>query len=74
LEEGLLIAYNHLNRILKNTKECLVFAPGRWDKLEKVGCTQKDVFNILLNHSRQIRYLGQDNDKGYNREIYSIYK
>lgn len=74
LEERLSTAYKYLNRILQVTNERLIFAPGRWDKLEKLGCTQKDIFDILVKNSHQIRYLGHDSDKGYKREIYSIYK
>jgi hypothetical protein len=74
LESGLDVAYEHLKRILQSTTERIIFAPGRWDKLEKLGCTQRDIFNILVKNSRQIKYLGHDFDKGYRREIYSIYK
>lgn len=74
LENGLNEANKQLQRILNCTNERLIFAPGRWDKLEKLGCTQKDLFEMLVKNSRQIKYLGHDFDKGYRREIYSIYK
>lgn len=74
LEKGLDVAYKQLQRILDCTNERLIFAPGRWDKLEKLGCTQKDLYEMLVKNSRQIKYLGHDFDKGYHREIYSIYK
>ena len=74
LENGLNEANKQLQRILDCTNERLIFAPGRWDKLEKLGCTQKDLFEMLVKNSRQIKYLGHDLDRGYHREIYSIYK
>jgi len=73
LEKGVETAYWHLQSIINNTNERLIFAPGRWDKLEKAGCSQKHLFNILQKRAKQIRYLGKDTDDGYGREIYSIY-
>lgn len=72
LEEGLDAAYEQLNGIIDHTSEVLIFSPGRWDKLEAKGCTQKYVYSLLRKKARQIRYLGKDNDKGYYREMYAI--
>ncbi len=73
LEKGKSVGLKQLEYIISRTKERLIFSPGRWDKLYNAGCTQKDVFDVIEKRARQIRYLGKDSDKGYGREIYSIY-
>lgn len=73
LEKGISIAYDHLRSIVDKTEECLLFSPGRWDKMESAGCPQKDVFDILKAKAKKIRFLGKDNDPGYQRELYAIY-
>jgi len=72
LEKGLNAGWEQLNLVLERTSDRMIFAPGRWDKLVKAGCCQRDVFDRLLKHSRQIRFLGKDNDTGYQREIYCV--
>jgi SAM-dependent methyltransferase len=72
LEKGVDAAMNQLNNIIHRTRERLIISPGRWDKLEAAGCTESMVYNMLKKNARQIRYLGTDNDPGYNRDIYSV--
>jgi len=74
IEKGISIALGHLTHLMNTTKERLIFSPGRWDKLEKAGVTQKDLFNAIRgSKAKQILYLGKDSDDGYGREIYSIH-
>jgi hypothetical protein len=73
-EYGLGKAFDQLTILMNATKERFIFSPGRWDKLEKCGCTQKDLFNAMRKApAKRIRYLGKDNDDGYGREIYSVH-
>jgi hypothetical protein len=74
IERGVTEAISCLLKILNSTKRCLIFAPGRWDKLSAANCTQEILFNFLISNSVKIKYLGKDDDEGYNREIYSVYR
>ena len=72
LEKGPAVALAQLNAIIDITEERLIFAPGRWDRLESNGVTQKKLYSILLLKAKRIRFLGKDVDKHYGREIYCI--
>jgi hypothetical protein len=72
LEKGKEEAFKHLDVILSRTKERVIFAPGRWDKMG--GITPNSLFNFIRSHHsiKSIKYLGADHDKNYHRDIYSI--
>jgi 2-polyprenyl-3-methyl-5-hydroxy-6-metoxy-1,4-benzoquinol methylase len=72
LESGIDTAVKHLNSIIDKTSECLIISPGRWDKLYAKGMTKSKFFDLLKRNSRVIRYLGKDNDLGYQRELFAV--
>lgn len=72
VEKGKQAAIDQLRQVINRTSERLIFAPGRWDKLEKHGVTQKLVYDELAKRAKRIRYLGCDKDKNYGREIYCV--
>jgi hypothetical protein len=76
LDKGKEAAYAELHKIIEHTKDRLIFAPGRWDRLESKGIKQADLFRFIAmnNRIRRIKYLGRDSDKGYGRDIFSIHK
>jgi cyclopropane fatty-acyl-phospholipid synthase-like methyltransferase len=76
LERNYKEAIRQLDHILARTREKVIFAPGRWDKLAAHGCTQASLFEIIRSRypNCKIKYLGRDNDKGYRRDIYCIDK
>jgi hypothetical protein len=73
LTKGTNHALKQLSNVIDRTQERLIFSPGRWDKLNRAGCTQSKVFEVLQRKAKQIRYLGRDKDRNYGREIYSAY-
>jgi hypothetical protein len=60
-------------RYLMNlTDHRMIFCPGRWDRLGRVGFTEEMLWTEAQSMGFRIRYLGRDSDPGYQRPLFCL--